>query len=98
MKRLLLYSLFTIHCSLAFSQPKPEFRGVWMASVDNIDWPKRGEWNVDSQKSEYIRQVDLHKQNGMNALIVQVRPASDALYPSPYEPFGVKPCNMGGCD
>ncbi len=87
MKRLLFCSLFTIHYSLSFAQPKPEFRGVWMASVDNIDWPQKGQWNPDSQKKEYIRQIDLHKQNGMNAVIVQVRPAADAFYPSPYEPW-----------
>ena len=72
---------------VSFAQPKAEFRGVWIASVDNIDWPRRNQWNVDSQKKEFIRQLDLHQRNGMNAAIVQVRPAADALYPSPYEPW-----------
>jgi uncharacterized lipoprotein YddW (UPF0748 family) len=67
--------------------PLYEFRGVWMASVDNIDWPARGEYNVDSQKIDFQRQLDLHKANGMNAVVVQVRPAADAFYPSPYEPW-----------
>jgi uncharacterized lipoprotein YddW (UPF0748 family) len=70
-----------------FAQSKAEFRGVWIASVDNIDWPRRNQWNVDSQKTEFIRQLDMHKRNGMNAAIVQVRPAADAFYPSPYEPW-----------
>lgn len=78
---LLLTSLFV------FAQPKPEFRGVWIASVDNIDWPRRNQWNTDAQKTEFIRQLDLHQRNGMNAVIVQVRPAADAFYPSPYEPW-----------
>jgi uncharacterized lipoprotein YddW (UPF0748 family) len=39
--------------------------------------------NVDSQKTEYIRQLDMHRRNGMNAVIVQVRPAADAFYPRP---------------
>jgi uncharacterized lipoprotein YddW (UPF0748 family) len=76
--------------SLLFSQSNPpayEFRGVWIATVDNIDWPSRGMVNVDSQKAEYIRQLDMHQKNGMNAVIVQVRPAADAFYPSPYEPW-----------
>lgn len=85
MKRLLLLSLLITNYS--FSQPKPEFRGVWIASVDNIDWPRRNEWNVDSQKREYIRQLEMHQRNGMNAVIVQVRPATDAFYPSPFEPW-----------
>src|SRR5215510_5362158 len=64
-----------------------EFRGVWIATVDNIDWPLRGMTDPESQKAEYIRQLDMHQKNGMNAVIVQVRPAADAFYPSPYEPW-----------
>jgi uncharacterized lipoprotein YddW (UPF0748 family) len=69
------------------SQPVYEFRGVWIATVDNIDWPPKKVFNVDSQKADYIRQLDLHKKNGMNAVIVQVRTAADAFYPSPFEPW-----------
>ena len=29
----------------------------------------------------------MHQRNGMNAVIVQMRPAADAFYPSPYEPW-----------
>jgi uncharacterized lipoprotein YddW (UPF0748 family) len=60
---------------------------VWIATVDNIDWPAKGMVNVDSQKTEFIRQLDMHKANGMNAMIVQVRPSADAFYPSQYEPW-----------
>ncbi|MGC4100686.1 glycoside hydrolase family 10 protein [Ferruginibacter sp.] len=66
---------------------KPEFRGVWVASVDNIDWPSQKNLSSDAQKAEFIRLLDMHKANGMNAMIVQVRPAADAFYPSPYEPW-----------
>ncbi len=69
------------------AQPKYEFRGAWIATVDNIDWPSKGNFNVDSQKAEYIRMLDMHLRNGINAVIVQVRPATDAFYPSPYEPW-----------
>jgi uncharacterized lipoprotein YddW (UPF0748 family) len=87
MKKIILAFLLTVYSSLLFAQPKYEFRGVWIATVDNIDWPRKGQFNVDSQKLEYTRQLDLHQQNGMNAVIVQVRPATDAFYPSPYEPW-----------
>ena len=81
--------------SVAFGQQsvnsiKPvqyEFRGVWIATVDNIDWPAKGDVNVESQKADFIRQLDMHQKNGMNAMIVQVRPAADAFYPSQYEPW-----------
>lgn len=78
---LLVFAIYT-----AKSQTK-EFRAAWIATVDNIDWPTRGNWNADSQKAEFIRIIDRHKANGLNALVVQIRPATDAFYPSPYEPW-----------
>jgi uncharacterized lipoprotein YddW (UPF0748 family) len=67
--------------------PRSEFRAAWVASVGNIDWPSKKGLPVDSQKVEFVRLVEMHKRNGMNALIVQIRPAADAMYPSPYEPW-----------
>jgi uncharacterized lipoprotein YddW (UPF0748 family) len=91
---LLFSSIFVSLClssqQMQISLGKPvnyEFRGVWIATVDNIDWPAKGMVNVDDQKADFIRQLDLHKRNGMNAMIVQVRPAADAFYPSQYEPW-----------
>ena len=73
---------------LSLSRPVDyEFRGVWIATVDNIDWPAKGMVNAEDQKAEFIRQLELHKANGMNAMIVQVRPSADAFYPSKYEPW-----------
>ncbi len=66
---------------------KPEFRAAWIATVDNIDWPSKKGLPVDTQKAEYIRMIQMHKNNGLNAVIVQIRPASDAFYPSQYEPW-----------
>lgn len=80
-------TIFLLFSFVLFAQPSTEFRGVWIATVDNIDWPLRGMVNGDNQKAEYIRQLEMHKRNGMNAVIVQVRPAADAFYPSPYEPW-----------
>ena len=87
---LLRKKLFIAYCLLPvalFAQSKPEFRGVWVATVDNIDWPSKGNYNSDSQKAEFIKLLDMHKHNGMNAMIVQVRPAADAFFPSSYEPW-----------
>ena len=81
---ILLLSLFDI----VFAQePGYEFRAAWVATVDNIDWPTRGNYNPASQKQEFIDLLNMHKKNGMNAVIVQVRPATDAFYPSQYEPW-----------
>jgi uncharacterized lipoprotein YddW (UPF0748 family) len=67
--------------------PKYEFRAAWVASVENIDWPSKKGLPVDSQKVEFTRLLDMHKRNGLNAVIVQIRPAADAFYPSSYEPW-----------
>jgi uncharacterized lipoprotein YddW (UPF0748 family) len=67
--------------------PKREFRAVWVATVNNIDWPSRPGLSSDQQKKEVIAILDLHAKNGMNALIMQIRPASDAFYPSELEPW-----------
>ena len=68
-------------------QPKYEFRAAWIATVVNIDWPSEKGLTVDEQKAEYITMLDSLQHLGMNAVIVQVRPAADAFYPSPYEPW-----------
>ncbi|MCG7754752.1 glycoside hydrolase family 10 protein [Flavihumibacter cheonanensis] len=64
-----------------------EFRAAWIATVTNIDWPTKGTTDPAKQREEYIRMLDMHKKNGLNAVIAQVRPAADAFYPSPYEPW-----------
>ena len=84
---LALFSFHPIFIGFVIAQPKYEFRGVWIATVDNIDWPIHGQWDSEKQKAEFIRILNMHQRNGMNAMIVQVRPAADAFYPSQYEPW-----------
>jgi uncharacterized lipoprotein YddW (UPF0748 family) len=81
----LLVSFFLFQIS--FSQTKYEFRAVWIATVDNIDWPTKGNYNADSQKVEFIKMLDTFKSIGINAVIAQIRTAADAFYPSQYEPW-----------
>ncbi len=70
-----------------FAQPKYEFRAVWIASIENIDWPSKKGLSVTEQKDEFIRILNMHQRNGMNAVMVQIRPVADALYQSSYEPW-----------
>ena len=84
--RFLILGIFLLPV-IVTAQNKPEFRGVWVATVDNIDWPSNKNLSSDSQKVEFIKLLDMHKANGMNAMIVQVRPSTDAFYPSQYEPW-----------
>jgi len=83
----LIIYFITLLPNQSLGQARPEFRGVWVATVDNIDWPSQGNFNTDSQKTEFIHLLDMHQRNGLNALIVQVRPCTDAFYPSQYEPW-----------
>lgn len=69
------------------STSKPEFRGVWIATITNIDWPDRPTVDSYQQKEQFIRLLDMHKRNGFNAIVMQIRPATDAFYPSTYEPW-----------
>lgn len=64
-----------------------EFRGVWVASVANIDWPSRPGLSTAEQQAELIALLDRSRQLNLNAVILQVRPAGDALYASQIEPW-----------
>ena len=68
-------------------EPAREFRAVWVASVSNIDWPSRPGLPAEQQKAELLRILDDAAGLGLNAVILQVRPAGDALYPSALEPW-----------
>ncbi len=66
---------------------KHEMRGVWVATVKNIDWPGQPEFRTEELKDEFRKIASFHQLNGFNALFVQVRPAADAMYPSETEPW-----------
>jgi uncharacterized lipoprotein YddW (UPF0748 family) len=87
----ILFAFFIFNFALLIpplsAQPKYEFRGVWVATVDNIDWPSSKYLSTDSQRNEFIKLLNMHQVNGMNAIIAQIRPATDAFYPSQYEPW-----------
>jgi uncharacterized lipoprotein YddW (UPF0748 family) len=67
--------------------PKSEFRGVWVATVANIDWPSRKGLSADQQRRELVAMFDKFKELNFNAVVLQVRPMCDALYQSDLEPW-----------
>jgi uncharacterized lipoprotein YddW (UPF0748 family) len=68
--------------------PSPrEFRAVWIATVANIDWPTKPGLPVATQKAEVISILNRVQALNMNAVLLQVRPAADAIYPSKLEPW-----------
>ena len=63
------------------------FHGAWIATVANIDWPsEEAVGNTATQKEEMIGILDSLQTIGINAIIFQIRPTSDALYFSQHEP------------
>jgi uncharacterized lipoprotein YddW (UPF0748 family) len=64
-----------------------EFRAAWVATVANIDWPSKPGLSAASQRAEALALLNRAQQIGLNALILQVRPAADAIYPSTLEPW-----------
>ncbi|MFJ2745936.1 glycoside hydrolase family 10 protein [Streptomyces sp. NPDC087440] len=75
----------------AAGRPRPPrrdgMRGMWLASVANRDWPSRTGLTADQQRAELLVHLDTAVRRKLNAVIFQVRPTADALWPSPYEPW-----------
>ncbi|HEY0679393.1 MAG TPA: family 10 glycosylhydrolase [Chitinophagaceae bacterium] len=86
-RKLSSFIIFLLITTCLIAQKKHEFRAAWIATVANIDWPSKPTISVDSQRTEYINLLEMHRRNGLNAVIVQIRPATDAFYPSPMEPW-----------
>ena len=64
-----------------------ELRGVWVASVSNIDWPSKPGLSTADQQRELLTILDRCAELKLNAVILQVRPGADALYASELEPW-----------
>ncbi len=64
-----------------------EFRGVWIATVGNMDWPSRPGLSTWQQQAEIVDMLNRVQAMHMNAIIFQVRPEADALYQSKLEPW-----------
>ena len=41
--------------------PKREFRGAWIATIDNIDWPSKKGLPAENQQQEYRILLDNHR-------------------------------------
>jgi uncharacterized lipoprotein YddW (UPF0748 family) len=86
----------TVLCVSPFSrlraQPVPppivrEFRAAWVSPTEGGDWPSRPGLSVEDQKVELREMLDRAQQDGLNAVLLHVRTAADALYPSKTVPW-----------
>ncbi len=64
-----------------------EFRGAWIATIYNLDWPSSPGLSAGSQQAELRGILDKLVALKMNAVVFQVRPQCDAVYSSAIEPW-----------
>ena len=86
---LLSLQVFHVNNSLADNPPPKEFRGVWIVTINNIDWPSSPGLPIEVQKKELRDLIEQIERLNLNVVIFQVRPAADAFYPSKTEPWSV---------
>ncbi|MDX9781734.1 MAG: family 10 glycosylhydrolase [Bacteroidales bacterium] len=80
--------IFSVNAEASYDG-KREWRAVWIATVNNIDWPSSPDLSADQQKKELIQMLDLYKSMNFNAVVLQVRPAADAFYKPGLEPWSI---------
>ncbi|MGN9768158.1 glycoside hydrolase family 10 protein [Micromonospora sp. SD12] len=64
-----------------------ELRGMWITTVNNIDWPSRRGLPAETARAEFRGWLDLAVRRNHNAVFVHVRPSGDAFWPSAYAPW-----------
>ena len=64
-----------------------DFRGLWVASVLNIDYPSKPTIDAETLKNEALEILEHAQKVGLNAVFLQVRPTADALYNSSFFPW-----------
>lgn len=84
---ILLICCTTVSLSVCAQYRKFEMRGVWIATVANIDFPSKQDLTSVEQQQEIILLLDKFADNNINCIILQVRPTADAFYPSLLEPW-----------
>lgn len=84
---LLLTSSLAVQAAVAPPAIQREFRGAWIATVGNINWPSKPGLPVTQQKAELLAMLDRAVELRLNAIIFQARPAAEVLYESTKEPW-----------
>ncbi len=64
-----------------------ELRGVWVASIGNLNYPSKKELSKEELQKEIDAILDTCIEVGFNTVFFQVRPAGDALYESEIFPW-----------
>lgn len=83
----LTISVFAADAPIPGRSVRADFRGLWVSTVVNIDYPVKPTTDPAKLKSEAIRILDLAQDTGFNAIFLQVRPTADAFYKSGIFPW-----------
>jgi uncharacterized lipoprotein YddW (UPF0748 family) len=84
---LLLVLILSNEIVCQYIYPKRELRGVWIATVADIDWPSDKNAQPKKQMAELCNMLDKLEDAGINTIFFQVRTECDAFYNSTYEPW-----------
>ena len=84
-----------VSMSAAFADTSPmlrqssdsEVKGVWIATVANLNWSSQAGLSAEQQKAEAVAILDKAQSLGINLIVFQVRPTGDAFYKSDYFPW-----------
>lgn len=95
MKHIARFLTLTMLCAVfarainvtAVDKDPKDFRAVFVSTVYNLDYPSATTTNASSLKAQATKILDECEQMGMNAIVLQVRPASDSFYPSSVFPW-----------
>lgn len=76
-----ILNIFSVTCATT------DLKGVWVATVYNLDYPSTPTKDINTLKSEAISILNNVKELGLNAVFLQVRPSADAFYKSEIFPW-----------
>jgi len=100
MKKIVCFIIISLTL-FSYTYANNYFRGVWVATVYNLDYPSTGTTDINILKKEAITILDNIQKAGFNAIFLQVRPSADSFYKSSIFPWskyltgtnGVAPSN-----
>lgn len=67
--------------------PLREFRAMWVATASNLDWPSKRGLSTAEQQRQIDQIIERARDLKLNAIILQIRGASNAIYAAEREPW-----------
>ena len=81
-KYIIFFTMLFCLFSISNAYISDDMKGVWVATVYNLDYPSKQTTDMTTLKNEAVKILDNIKNLGFNAVFLQVRPSADAFYNS----------------